>query len=121
MASFSSHNNLFILCIILCNTLYLITVVDSAFSEEISQAIELTRISKTTHLHFYFHDKVSGYHNGSTISIHGRNRISDDVREMPVVGGSGVFRFARGYALAHTFWFNNVGDAIVEYNVYVSH
>ncbi|MFQ6635341.1 hypothetical protein Gotur_012196 [Gossypium turneri] len=39
---------------------------------------------------------------------------------MPIVGGSGIFRFARGYALAKTVWFNKNGDAIVEYNVTVS-
>ncbi|ERN02981.1 hypothetical protein AMTR_s00134p00105640 [Amborella trichopoda] len=44
------------------------------------------------------------------------------VREMAVVGGSGAFRFARGYALAKTHSFNaTTGDAVVEYNVAVIH
>lgn len=60
--------------------------------------------------------------NGSTLSILGRNPIMSQVREFPVVGGTGVFRFARGYAEARTFFFNaSNGDAIVEYNVYVLH
>ncbi|KAF5823351.1 putative dirigent protein [Helianthus annuus] len=60
--------------------------------------------------------------NGSTLSILGRNPISSPMREFPVVGGTGVFRFARGYAEARTFFFNATnGDAIVEYNVYVLH
>ncbi|KAK1411896.1 hypothetical protein QVD17_32742 [Tagetes erecta] len=60
--------------------------------------------------------------NGSTLSILGRNPIMSPVREFPVVGGTGVFRFARGYAEARTFFFNaSNGDAIVEYNVYVLH
>ncbi|PPD73414.1 hypothetical protein GOBAR_DD29662 [Gossypium barbadense] len=65
---------------------------------------------------------TEGTYNGSSISVVGRNPVFDDVREMPIVGGSGVFRFGRGYALAHTIWFDyNTGDATVEYNVYVSH
>ncbi|KAJ0624267.1 putative dirigent protein [Helianthus annuus] len=60
--------------------------------------------------------------NGSTLSILGRNPISSSMREFPVVGGTEVFRFARGYAEARTFFFNATnGDAIVEYNVYVLH
>ncbi|MCD7451692.1 hypothetical protein HAX54_013075 [Datura stramonium] len=61
---------------------------------------------------------TQGKYNGSSISILGRNPIMRDVREMPIVGGTGLFRFARGYALAHTVWFDaKTGDATVEYNV----
>ncbi|XP_023768006.1 dirigent protein 21 [Lactuca sativa] len=61
-------------------------------------------------------------YNGSTLSILGRNPILSPLREFPVVGGSGVFRFARGYAEAQTYFLNATnGDAIVEYNVYVLH
>ncbi|GLU10589.1 hypothetical protein SLE2022_273820 [Rubroshorea leprosula] len=166
------------------------STVDAIFSEELAQGIAIKRIEKTTHLHFYFHDIVSGKnpsavkiagppnstaysfgatamfddaltegpestsklvgkaqgmygiaaqqelsllmvinfaftegaYNGSSISIVGRNPVLNDMREMPVVGGSGVFRSARGYALAHTVRFDmKTGDATVEYNVYVSH
>ncbi|ESW34353.1 hypothetical protein PHAVU_001G145300 [Phaseolus vulgaris] len=63
-----------------------------------------------------------GKYNGSTLSLLGRNTVFSTVREMPIVGGSGLFRFARGYAQAktHTLDFKT-GDAIVEYNVYVFH
>ncbi|GKU92220.1 hypothetical protein SLEP1_g5979 [Rubroshorea leprosula] len=64
---------------------------------------------------------LEGIYNGSTISVLGRNQIFESVREMPVVGGSGIFRFARGYALAKTFWMSQKGDAVVEYNVSVVH
>uniref|UniRef100_A0A2P2NK10 Dirigent protein n=1 Tax=Rhizophora mucronata TaxID=61149 RepID=A0A2P2NK10_RHIMU len=65
---------------------------------------------------------TEGNYNGSSISILGRNHIMDDSREMPIVGGSGQFRLARGYALAHTVRFDvQTGDATVEYDVYVSH
>lgn len=41
---------------------------------------------------------------------------------MPVVGGSGIFRYVRGFALVKTFMFNaNSGVAIVEYIVSVIH
>ncbi|CAN0927588.1 Dirigent protein 22 [Linum grandiflorum] len=50
-----------------------------------------------------------GKYNGSNLSV-------------LVVGGSGVFRFGRGYATARTHRVDFVtGDAVVEYNVYVFH
>ncbi|MED6130457.1 hypothetical protein PIB30_000957 [Stylosanthes scabra] len=65
---------------------------------------------------------LEGKYNGSTMSLLGRNNIFSAVREMPIVGGSGLFRFARGYALAKTYFFNvTAQNAIVEYNVYVFH
>ncbi|KAL5072805.1 hypothetical protein RYX36_011789 [Vicia faba] len=65
---------------------------------------------------------IEGKYNGSTITILGKNPAMNKVREMPVVGGSGLFRFARGYAQAHTHWIDlKSGDAVVEYNVYVFH
>lgn len=65
---------------------------------------------------------IEGRYNGSTISVLGRNPVLNKVREMPVIGGSGLFRFARGYAQAQTHTFDpKTGDAVVEYNVYVMH
>lgn len=65
---------------------------------------------------------IEGMYNGSTLSILGRNPFKNAMREMPIVGGSGVFRYARGYALARTFSFNpKTGDAVVQYNVSVLH
>ncbi|XP_022747541.1 dirigent protein 22-like [Durio zibethinus] len=69
-------------------------------------------------MNFAFSD---GIYNGSALSILGRNAVLNKVREMPIVGGSGIFRFARGYALAKTVWFNQIGDVVVEYNVSVVH
>ena len=61
-------------------------------------------------------------YNGSTITVLGRNTVFSKVREMPVIGGSGLFRFARGYVQAKTYKVNSTTrDAIVEYNVYVLH
>ena len=59
-------------------------------------------------------------YNGSTITILGRNSAMSEVREMPIVGGSGLFRFARGYVEARTKWTRNL-DATVEYSCYVLH
>ncbi|MFS8016165.1 putative dirigent protein [Helianthus anomalus] len=61
-------------------------------------------------------------YNGSTLSLLGRNAVFHTYREMPIVGGSGVFRMARGVATAKTYEFNlTSGDAVVEYNVMVQH
>lgn len=63
---------------------------------------------------------TQGKYNGSSLSVLGRNTVLSPVREMPIVGGSGLFRFARGYAQAHTHAIN-FEEAVVEYNVYVFH
>ena len=65
---------------------------------------------------------MDGPYNGSSISIMGRNSAMQPVREMPVVGGTGLFRMARGYALAHTHYIEySTGNAIVRYNVTIVH
>ncbi|CAM0874683.1 unnamed protein product [Alopecurus aequalis] len=65
---------------------------------------------------------TSGPYNGSTLAVLGRNCPLSHVREMPVIGGTGAFRFARGYAQARTHWLDfKTGDATVEYDVYVMH
>ncbi|KQJ92032.1 dirigent protein 22 [Brachypodium distachyon] len=65
---------------------------------------------------------TAGKYNGSAVAIMGRNEVFTAVREMAVVGGTGVFRWARGYAQARTHTFDlKSGDATVEYNVYIRH
>ncbi|CAN1151668.1 Dirigent protein 23 [Linum perenne] len=61
-----------------------------------------------------------GPYNGSTFSVLGRNAIMNAVREMPVVGGTGVFRMARGYCLASTRSLDRM-DAVIGYNVTLFH
>ena len=64
----------------------------------------------------------AGAYNGSTVAIMGRNPVFDAVREMAVIGGTGVFRMARGYAQARTHTLDlKTGDATVEYNLYIKH
>ncbi|MQM20952.1 hypothetical protein Taro_053982 [Colocasia esculenta] len=72
---------------------------------------EETALLMTMNYHF-----VTGDYNGSTLAILARNRVMSETREMSVVGGTGYFRLARGYALAKTQSFNMFGDAVVEYN-----
>ncbi|TVU51213.1 hypothetical protein EJB05_02623, partial [Eragrostis curvula] len=64
-----------------------------------------------------------GKYNGSTVAVvFGRNEVFSDVREMAIVGGTGVFRLARGYAQARTQAFDlSTGDATVEYNLFIQH
>ncbi|KAH7838294.1 hypothetical protein Vadar_024613 [Vaccinium darrowii] len=65
---------------------------------------------------------MEGKYNGSTITVLGRNMIFSKVREMAVISGTGLFRFARGYVQATTHTVDlKTGDAVVEYNIYVMH
>ncbi|KAG8479957.1 hypothetical protein CXB51_025016 [Gossypium anomalum] len=59
-----------------------------------------------------------GIYNGSAVGILRLNAVLHAVRDIPIVEGSGIIRFVRGYALAKTVWFNKNGD---EYNVTVVH
>ncbi|KAJ9132721.1 hypothetical protein P3X46_033558 [Hevea brasiliensis] len=65
---------------------------------------------------------TTGKFNGSSLTILGRNPAMEPHRELPIIGGSGVFRLARGFAALKTYYYNaSNGDAIVEYNVAVIH
>ncbi|XP_048128315.1 dirigent protein 23-like [Rhodamnia argentea] len=65
---------------------------------------------------------ISPEYNGSTLSILGHNPALETYREMPIIGGTGVFRLASGVATAKTYFFNlTTGDAIVEYKVIAMH
>lgn len=65
---------------------------------------------------------LEGTYNGSALSILGRSPVLDNVREMPIVGGSGLFRFARGYSLSKTISSSQKSrNVVVEYNVTVVH
>uniref|UniRef100_A0A7N0T8Z0 Dirigent protein n=1 Tax=Kalanchoe fedtschenkoi TaxID=63787 RepID=A0A7N0T8Z0_KALFE len=65
---------------------------------------------------------TGGKYNGSTLALVGHNPIMESPREMPILGGTGAFRLARGVAIANTYLLNmTTFDAIVEYNVAILH
>ncbi|KAM0844353.1 hypothetical protein ACQ4PT_057096 [Festuca glaucescens] len=63
---------------------------------------------------------TAGPHNGSTIAVLARDAILDPVRELPVVGGTGVFRGATGYGLLRTYSANSTTfNAVLQVDMYV--
>ncbi|XP_047974895.1 dirigent protein 22-like [Salvia hispanica] len=88
-------------------------------AQGIYASADLSRTGLMMALNFAF---LEGKFNGSTLSVLGRNAVFSAVREMPIVGGSGVFRFARGYVHARTHFFDfKTLNAVVQYDVYVLH
>ncbi|XVF49906.1 hypothetical protein PTKIN_Ptkin04bG0053600 [Pterospermum kingtungense] len=95
---------------------------------------------KVARIQFYMHDIVGGPHqttvrvagcsnftggdpiaamfggpyNGSTFRVLGRNPVTKEEREMPVIGGTGKFRLARGYCLARTYSMDQT-DVVIGY------
>ncbi|OWM82634.1 dirigent protein 22-like [Punica granatum] len=65
---------------------------------------------------------TAGKYNGSTLTMLGRNRLGAPLRELPIVGGTGHFRFARGYVKTSTRMLDRkTGIVLAEYNLYVLH
>lgn len=63
-----------------------------------------------------------GKYKGSTLALLGTDDISASTREIPVVGGTGRFRLARGYILVKTYFFDPVtGNAVLEIDAHVHH
>ncbi|KAF5745494.1 hypothetical protein HS088_TW07G01080 [Tripterygium wilfordii] len=56
--------------------------------------------------------------NGSSLSISGTNPSSNPVRELPIVGGTGIFRMARGFAIARTVVWEQL--EVDSFNAYVN-
>ncbi|EEF38995.1 dirigent protein 4 [Ricinus communis] len=65
---------------------------------------------------------TTGKFNGSSFVVFSKNPVLQTERELAVVGGTGQFRMARGFAKLHTRSFDLAnGNAIVEYNVTLFH
>ncbi|KAH6820797.1 hypothetical protein C2S53_018915 [Perilla frutescens var. hirtella] len=93
-----------------------VTVAPDINSSEVARAQGLTTSSDlqvqafTMNLNFFLKE---GPFNGSTVSVVGRNQFADAQRELTVVGGTGPFRYARGYAITSTY----SHDATINYSV----
>ncbi|CAI0388280.1 unnamed protein product [Linum tenue] len=72
---------------------------------------------------FNFVFTADGEYRGSTVTVLGHNSIfADGTREMPVVGGTGVFGFARGKVYFKTYSFDAItGNVVVDCDIYVFH
>ncbi|XP_073038505.1 dirigent protein 22-like [Primulina eburnea] len=80
---------------------------------------DLCESALTMNLNFYFN---GGEHKGSSICIGGRNPINNKDRELPIIGGTGVFQLARGYSISNTFSFDPVTNyGVLEYTFYVAY
>ncbi|XP_051147276.1 dirigent protein 15-like [Andrographis paniculata] len=63
-----------------------------------------------------------GKFNGSTVNVFSRGTVTERWREMSIVGGTGRFRYARGFVNVTTASFDPVtGDAVLLYDVHVIH
>nr|GMC88268.1 dirigent protein 22-like [Ipomoea batatas] len=65
---------------------------------------------------------TGGEFSGSTLQIQGASPQLEKVREVAVVGGTGIFRFARGYATFETVHFNLENHhVVIQFNATVQH
>lgn len=77
----------------------------------------MSKLALFFNFNFVFTD---GPYNGSTVSVMGRVAETQEYRELSIIGGSGVFRLAKGVATGKTY-FSNDTLVIVEYNLIILH
>ncbi|KAL1540453.1 dirigent protein 21-like [Salvia divinorum] len=68
-------------------------------------------------MNFYI---TSGEFNRSTLGMAGHITAADRLREVPMIGGTGAFRLARGYADSSIYSIDlATGYSVLEYKIYV--
>ncbi|CAK9141812.1 unnamed protein product [Ilex paraguariensis] len=72
-------------------------------SQGLKASSSLETVSLFCALNFIF---TEGEYNGSSLAVLGQNPLRHPVREQPIIGGSGVFRLARGIATFVTYFFD---------------
>ncbi|CAK9141813.1 unnamed protein product [Ilex paraguariensis] len=79
----------------------------------------LEEVSLSCFINFVF---TEGDYNGSSLTLMGQNPLRHPVREMSIIGGSGVFRMARGVATFATLFFDvPAKNATVDVNIVALH
>ncbi|KAE8724697.1 dirigent protein 23-like [Hibiscus syriacus] len=77
-------------------------------------------VNSTVAVTYFDFGFTGGEFNGSSLSMFSRNQLTMTEREMSVVGGTGEFRMARGFAIINPYLINAT-NVILEFNVTVVH
>ncbi|XP_030517882.1 dirigent protein 2-like [Rhodamnia argentea] len=81
--------------------------------------LSLPDLSLTATINLAF---TKGEDNRSTLSVLGQSRNLARLRELTVVGGTGVFQLVRGYIQVSTYSYDaKTKNAVLKYDVYLQH